>query len=561
VSAIAFSPDGRLFASGDSDKTVFLWDVVTHQPLSSTLQEHSALIYGLSFTPDSRILASSSNDKTIILWDVSLSSWQTRACRIANRDLTEAEWAQFVGTDLPYQRVCSNLPVGANTPPVSGAAAAASPAPTAMPEPTAAAGVEATATPGSLVGSSIVVPQGLRTDLQGVKIKAFLVSPGTSFNDPMVARFSEATGIEVQIIEGNWDTALEAYLQQLKSGSSEVDIYLFDIQWSKIMAEFAEDLNPAFPDVKNEFIPEIIANNTVNGRLVGVPWYADTGLLYYRTDLLRKYGYGNPPRTWTELEEMAKKIQDGERAAGNANFWGFLWHGRADEGLTCTALEWQASNGGGSIIELDGTISINNPNAIKAFKRAKNWVNTISPPDLLSQDLEGGLVTWKAGNAAFMRNWAYIYALSQAEDSPIKGKFDVTLLPKGDGPNARSAATFGGWQLMVSKFSKNKEAAIEFVKYLASPELQKANSIERSLLPTRPTVYDDVDVLKVNPYYTSMKGVFLGGAVVRPSTVSGNRYNDVSRIYFTNVHQILTGHKTAEMAVADIERELRQLLR
>jgi trehalose/maltose transport system substrate-binding protein len=330
--------------------------------------------------------------------------------------------------------------------------------------------------------------------------------------------------------------------------------------WPGIMAEYAEDLNPSFPTAKDEFFPAIVENNTVDGKLIGVPYFTDAGLLYYRKDLLEKYGYSAPPATWTELEEMSKKIQDGERAAGMADFWGFVWQGKAYEGLTCDALEWQVSNGGGSIVEPDGTISINNPQAIAAFERAKGWIGTISPEGVTTYQEEEARGVWQAGNAAFMRNWPYAFALGQEDASPIKDKFDVAPLPKGDGPNARNADTLGGWQLMVSQFSEKKEAAAEFVKFLTSAEMQKDQSIVNSLLPTRPDIYDDADVLKANPYYGPLKAVFSGGAVARPSTVSADLYNDVSTAYFTQVNQILTGQKDAAAAVAELETQLKDIL-
>lgn len=164
---------------------------------------------------------------------------------------------------------------------------------------------------------------------------------------------------------------LAQYLQQLGAGSSDVDVYMIDVIWPGILAPHAADLTPAFKDKIGSYFPAIVQNNTVDGKLVGVPWYTDAGLMYYRKDLLEKYGIAKPPATWAELETAAQKIQDGERAAGNKDFYGFVWQGGAYEGLTCDALEWQLSNGGGSIIEPDGKVSINNPQAIAAFERAK----------------------------------------------------------------------------------------------------------------------------------------------------------------------------------------------
>jgi ABC-type glycerol-3-phosphate transport system substrate-binding protein len=85
---------------------------------------------------------------------------------------------------------------------------------------------------------------------------------------------------------------------------------------------------------------------------------ATAGLLYYRTDLLEKYGFKNPPNTWNELTQMAQKIQEGERNGGVKDFYGFLFQGSAYEGLTCNGLEWLASSGAGTIVESDGKVSI-----------------------------------------------------------------------------------------------------------------------------------------------------------------------------------------------------------
>ena len=208
------------------------------------------------------------------------------------------------------------------------------------------------------------------------------------------------------------------------------------------------------------------SNNTVDGKLVGLPWFTDGGLLYYRTDLLEKYGYTAPPKTWTELEEMAAKIQEGEHAAGNQDFWGYVWQGKPYEGLTCDALEWVYSSGGGTIVSPEKVITINNDAAAAALDRAYGWIGKITPPGVNSFQEEESRAVWHAGNAAFMRNWPYAYGLGEADDSAIKGKFDATALPGAE--EGMSAATLGGWQVGVSKYSKNPEAAAKVALWLAS---------------------------------------------------------------------------------------------
>ncbi len=161
----------------------------------------------------------------------------------------------------------------------------------------------------------------------------------------------------------------------------------------------------------NQHFSRIIENNTVNGHLVSMPADTDVGILYYRTDLLQKYGFKGPPETWEELMAMARTIQEGERASGNANFFGYLWQGRK-EGLTTNALEWIYSYGGGSIVEPNGTVSIDNSKSIEALNMAKSWMGTISPRGETTYSEEDCRQIFESGGAALMRNWPYVYLLA-----------------------------------------------------------------------------------------------------------------------------------------------------
>jgi trehalose/maltose transport system substrate-binding protein len=412
--------------------------------------------------------------------------------------------------------------------------------------------------------TSIVVPEGLRTDLEGSRVRAVLAaaaSPDRDWLEEAMRLFSEATGITTEFVPGEESATdrLAIYNQQLGAQSPDNDIYQIDVIWPGIMAQHAVDLNQSLADLAALHFPAIVENNTVNGALVGMPWFTDAGLLYYRSDLLEEYGFENPPETWAELQEQAQAIQDGE-SADNASFRGFVWQGNAYEGLTCNALEWQFSNGGGRIIEPDGTVTVNNPQAIASFEQARGWVGTISPEDVTTYNEPSSLNAFAPGNAAFMRNWPYAYSVTQAADSPLVGKVGVTQLPMGEGEGATHAATLGGWQLMVSKYSANQEAAIEFVKYMCSPELEKAYTIDRSHSPTIGAVYDDPEVVEKQEFLARLKPVFEGGAVARPSTVTSDLYNSVSIAYHTRVNQILTGQADAASAVAEIEAELQDIM-
>ncbi len=393
-----------------------------------------------------------------------------------------------------------------------------------------------------------------------ITVKALMgqAGPGADFDRLLAEEFEAQTGIHVVVMEGPASSTDRLFVsrQFLQSGA-DVDVFMVDVIWPGIVAEYAADLGPALGETAEAHFPAIVANNTVDGRLVAMPYFTDAGLLYYRTDLLEKYGYDAPPETWDELEAMALEIQEGERVE-DPYFWGFAWQGDDYEGLTCNALEWQVSHGGGTIVEPDGRVSVNNPQAVAAFERAAGWIGTISSPGAFTFKEEDARGEWQAGHVAFMRNWPYAYTLGQAEDSPIRGKFDVTLLPRGAGEGARPAATLGGWQLMVSERAANREAAIEYVRFMTSPAIQKRRAIAMGNLPTIPALYEDAELLEALPYLERLEPVFTGGAVARPSAVTGPRYDEVSSAYFTAVHAIITGKEDAAEALAALEEVLQE---
>ncbi len=347
---------------------------------------------------------------------------------------------------------------------------------------------------------------------------------------------------------------LGVYLQYFETQSAEADLYQIDVIWPGDLAEHLVDLyDYGATSAAAQHFPAIIKNNTVDGQLVGIPWFTDAGLLFFRTDLLEKYGYDSPPTTWDELEEMAQVIQDGERSAGNADFWGYVWQGNAYEGLTCDALEWIESNGGGSIISPDKVITINNDKAAAAIDRAAGWVGTISPSGVTGFQEEDARNMWQAGNAAFMRNWPYAYSLGNADDSVITGLFDVSPLPAGD--SGSGAATLGGWQLAVSKYSEHPDVAADVALFLTSREEQKIRAVEGSFNPTVMDLYQDSDVCAASPFMCKLYDVFIN-AVARPSTATAPQYNEVSTLFFQAVHSVLTGDNDALTALEELELDL-----
>jgi trehalose/maltose transport system substrate-binding protein len=372
-------------------------------------------------------------------------------------------------------------------------------------------------------------------------------------DEMLVAQFVKDTGIKVKLVPQ--PVAADASYSQLartfSSRSSAFDVTILDVTWPGAFAPYLVNLRPALAKDAKQHAAGIIRNNTVSGKLVAMPWFGDFGILYYRTDLLRKYGYSKPPTTWAQLGAMAQKIQDGEQAS-NPNFYGFVYQGNAYEGLTCDALEWLASSGGGHFVD-NGRASIDNPRAVAMMNLQRSWVGKITPRGVTTYQEGEADQAFGAGNAAFMRNWPYAYAKSQT--GPVKGKFAVTVLPHtGRNP---SVGTVGGWQLGVSMFSRNKGAATELVRYLTSARVQRFNAIFNTNVPTIPAVAKDPAVRRTNPYLTPE--IANVARVTRP-TVLGAKYNQGSQIIYQGLNQILNG-QDAKNVLPGIEQRLNRLLR
>ena len=372
--------------------------------------------------------------------------------------------------------------------------------------------------------------------------------------------WAKKTGNQINLIStpNSATERLALYQQLLAAGAADVDVFQIDIVWPGILSNHFIDLSAYAKDALKNYFPAIVKNNTVGGKLVAMPWFTDAGLLYYRKDLLAKYNV-QPPQTWQELTDIAKKIQDGERAAGNDKMWGFVWQGRAYEGLTCNALEWVASYNGGTIVDEKGKVTIDNPQAATAITAAAGWIKTISPEGVLNYTEEEARGVFQSGNAVFMRNWPYVWSLAQGPESAIKDKVGVSVLPKG-GADGHSAATLGGWQLAVSKYSKNKELAADLVMYLTSAEEQKRRAIQGAFNPTIEALYKDPEILKAAPFMGELYDTFVN-AIARPSTATGTKYNQVSNEFWNAVHEVLSGTAKADANLAKLASSLKRMSR
>jgi multiple sugar transport system substrate-binding protein len=367
-------------------------------------------------------------------------------------------------------------------------------------------------------------------------------------------------GVRVEVeIGGATSDQQQQYLNTvLTSRDAAIDVMLIDVirpaQFAA--AGWAEPLDAYLGAEKDalmaRYLPAYREANIVGGKVIALPYFADAQFLYYRTDLLEKYKL-QPPKTWEELTAAAKTVMQGEN---NPNLRGFATAGAPIEGTVCTFLVpmWGA---GGQFLNAQGKPDVNSAQARKSLQL---WTDlkaaNVTPPNLAEVVTDRIRVDFQAGNLLFAMQWGYAWNRFQNDpDSTVKGKTNVVPLPGFAGN--QPATCIGGWQIAVSAFSKNKPAAVNLLKYLSSPEVSKQQAILASHLPVFAEVYQDAEVLKVNPWFQFARNVVVTGRA-RPVCPD---YPEVSEIIRTNMNAFLAGTRTADQVIADMNSRLARVYR
>lgn len=368
----------------------------------------------------------------------------------------------------------------------------------------------------------------------------------------------EAThpGIKVNLVELPQDTnkKLQMINTVLQAQDNSMDVFDSDVTWPPIFAAagWVEPLDNYLSENEMEdFLPGPVGAVTYMNKTWGIPYRTDAGMLYYRKDLLEKYNR-DVPKTWDQLIETSKYIMEREEnMKGHAGSWAQY------EGLTCNLMEFVWSYGG-KVFNEDGDVVYNSPETVEAVSTMTDMINKhdIMPNGIVNFYSGDARAPFFSGKLVFLRDWPSGWRKSQdPDDSQVVGKVGIAALPMGT-PDQRSYSTLGGWQIMVSKYSDNKEAAIEFAKFRGSTIAQKMAALGLSHIPARESLYSDAEVLEKMPFIEDMFPAFVS-AYPRPKSPY---YAEISNILQVETQMAFVEDKTAKEAVKDAEQKIKKLL-
>lgn len=344
------------------------------------------------------------------------------------------------------------------------------------------------------------------------------------------------------------DQQRQQMIQNAQTKSDAYTIYNLDVVWTSEFAAqgWIEQLpKDQFP--LDRYLKPVIKTAEYFNKLYAAPYASDGGLLYYRTDLLKKAGIDNPPTTWAEMKADCKKMLVGQPKMS-------CYGGQFDkyEGLTVNFSE-AVNSAGGEVVGANGKPNVDTPAAKKGLDfLVDGFKDGTIPKDALTWKEEESRRGFEAGKVAFLRNWPYCYALmADKKDAANKvaGKYGVAPLPGLDGPGKSS---LGGHNLAISKYAKNKATALKFIKWFTSEKNERVWLTKNSQAPVYASLYDDPKLQKQFPYLATLKKS-IENAEPRPAIV---HYGDATSQIEEQAYAAISGNKPSDKALSDLQAAL-----
>ena len=369
---------------------------------------------------------------------------------------------------------------------------------------------------------------------------------GTDVRQVLIRDFEKLyPNIHVSLISAptNTDTNRATLATQISGGATSPDVFMGDVIWPAQFGahQLAVPLSDYLPaSYWSQFAPGLVQGATYKGKIYGSPLFEDQGFLYYRKDLLTKEGM-SVPQTWEQLESDATKLVK----AGLVKY-GFVFQGASYEGLTCNFMEYLASAGGTATNSDYTKATLDSSAATKAVTFMRSLVTSGATPAAVTTFQEAqAMSTFAAGQAAFLRNWDYAYADSQAAGSATVGKVGVAPLPTFAGQSYPGYSNIGGWNMYINPHSKNINADLSFIKFMASTQAQTDLATYASSIPTVQSVRTSPAIIAKSPVLATVPKTRL---VPRPAGTPN--YPQLSTAIYTNVNSALAGSTSPSAALS-----------
>ncbi len=346
----------------------------------------------------------------------------------------------------------------------------------------------------------------------------------------------------------------ELFDRFFRTKSSQVDVFSVDEIWTAKFSKWCDPLGAYFPDsLKSAILPSALKSCYYDSTLVAIPLFVDVGLMYYRKDLIDKL-----PNAQVIEDELHRSITWGEFEKLGMEFKGhpnpfYIFQADNYEGLMCSLDEMMA--GLGYPLYAGGAFQLQSRGAEEAVEKLVNLVQKyrLSPPAVTNLRETSSLNYCLKHSGIFLRGWPDIdQTLCDAAARRGDGE-EWAMAPVPHFSGHPAVSILGGWDLMISKYSLHKEAALTFIKFLVRKRIQEIMFEQGGYLPSNANVYKDRDFVKRNPdleFYIRL----LNSGVHRPSLADYTRFSDMISYY---VKLAISGKLSANAALAEATKAIR----
>jgi multiple sugar transport system substrate-binding protein len=396
--------------------------------------------------------------------------------------------------------------------------------------------------------------------LQGSTIIFGLTSDDAAKVQPLIDDYQAANNVTVQVEQGgpysNFQTKL---ITNLTQGTGAYDVVSMDDPWMPQFAggEFIMNLGELMDkrgiESDPDFVPELIALGDFppGSGLRGIPWVGNVQVFAWRSDVLEELGLDAPPKTWDDVLSYAQAVTE---AKSGEDLYGIGVRGVAGNPAATSFLPVLRGYGT-DLFDENWEPQLETDAAMQAIttqlalaKLAPPGVETVGHPEM-GRNMSQGLIAQSADI------WPdQLLQIYDPELSKVVGKVDIGGEPAQQGVEPSNMT--GNWLLGIPEGSENADAALDFILWFTAPEQQKRLLLDQNIPATRISVLEDPEAVEKLPF---LPGLLTAGrnAVPRPRT---EHYNAAEAIYGRYVAEAIAGQITGEEAMANSNKEIRELM-
>ncbi len=335
----------------------------------------------------------------------------------------------------------------------------------------------------------------------------------------------------------------ELLARYLRSKSDRIDVFTVDQIWVPRFAKWATNLDKNFTtEEEQKLVQNALHTCIYQDSLVAVPLYLDVAVMFYRDDLLKKIAAYNTLKekidksiTWTDLINIHDEFFNNNKSEPL-----FLFPGDSYEGLVAMFVEMMESQGK-SLIENE-KLQLSSPEAYNALNLIVNLINkyNISPSDVVNSKEKEIYDLFLKKNILLLRGWpAFINEYPKLiKDNKLDGQ--IKMAPTPHFKSGKSVSIFGGWNLMVSRFSPHFNEAVIFIKYLVSEEAQEIMYKEGDYIPINKAIYNFKEDDRLQFYQK-----LINSGVHRPFLENYTRISDIIAEYLNKAIKLELSVKQA----------------